>query len=174
MPSVNDEAKVVANALSLAGHESANDVAFVNQLTTVLKSTKGLYDKHKGSDWVKSSTFIFQHVSRTARFAKLGADAMSPARATAAILAVMSEKVAFTAGFSADDERVNCGAALTALAGNTAAMLILGAGTGGLAIGLTVVSLASSLMAVNRECKFLDKDTADQSIAEPGLSLKLH
>jgi len=175
MSSINEEAKVVANALNLAGHGSADDVAFVNRLTSVLKSTKSLYDEHKGSDWVKASTFYAQQLSRSARFIKVGADAVSPARASAAILAVMSEKVAFLAGFSADDERVKCGAALTALAGNTAAMLILGAGTGGLFISLTVVSLASSLMSVNRECKFLNDDQLkNQSVSDPGLSLKLH
>lgn len=175
MPSIiNDEVKVVENALILAGHESANDVVVVRQLTSVLKSTKSLYDDHKGSDWVNASTFGVQQLSRSARFIKLGADAMSPTRATAAIIAVMSEKLAFTAGFSSDDERVKCGAALMALTGNTAAMLVLGAGTGGLAISLTVVSLASSLMSVKRECSFLNKEVADQSTLKPELSLKLH
>lgn len=146
MRDLGEETKIVANALHLAGHGSANEVAFVSQLASVLESTKKLYDEHKGSDWVKASTFLAQQTSRSARFIKLGTNAVTPSGATVAILAVMSEKVAFVAGFSADDERIKCGAALTALAENTFAMLILAAGTGGLAVSLTVVSLASSLM----------------------------
>jgi len=157
MATISADEKVVANALSLAGHASANDITFVSRLTSVLNSTKSIYEENKGADWVRASTFVAKQGARSARFIKLGASA-SPARASVAILAVMGEKVALVAGFSADDERLKCGAALTALAGNTAAMLVLGAGTGGLAIGLTVLSLSASLMEVNNQCKTLSEE----------------
>ena len=148
------ETKLVGNALSLAGHPSAGDTEFVTRVTSILKSTKAIYEEHAGSDLGRSATFAVRQISRSTRFIKLGANA-SPARASAAILAVMSEKVAFAAGFSADDQRVKCGAAITALAGNTAATIILGVGTGGFAISLTVLSLASSLMEANRQCRIV-------------------
>lgn len=181
------EQKVVENALHQIGDVSASDPLFVAQMTSLLETGKRLYETNKDAEWVKAATFGAQQLSRTARFAKtveVGADkiplllSMTPQRALVATIAVMSEKAAFAAGIASDNEKVKCGAALAGLAANTTAMLILGAGTGGVAIAFTAVSLASSLMTVSRECRPIS-DSGEQkqkqkSEPEPTISLQLH
>jgi hypothetical protein len=156
-------------ALATIGHEKANDPAFVRQVTSYFKHAVEEIENAKNSSLGKSAVFMGQQMSRNYRLMKTTADGsslllnLSPGRAVAAIAVVTVEKASFAVGLTSDEQVTKCGAALAGLAANTAAMMILGAGTGGVGIFLTVASLTGSYLNVKAQCEVYTGSSSSSS-----------
>lgn len=152
-PSYLDAKTVKAVTSMLKGSVDLVQGARSGQVDKVLKGISGGSAGAASSAGYKGAALALSTFSKTMTLAAPKLLAITPSRASVAILGVTAEKMAAVAGIASTTESAKCASALVGLAGSTAAMMILGAGTGGLGVILTAAGLGAQLLDVAQQCR---------------------
>ena len=148
------DAKLVKNVTGiLKGSVALVEGARSGEADKVLKGLSGVGGSTANAAGYKGAALALSTFSKSMSLGTPKLLNLTPTRAAVAVLGVSAEKLAAAAGISSSQDSIKCAAALTSLAGSTAAMLILGAGTGGLSITLTALGLGAQLLDVAEQCK---------------------